>query len=194
MADISFTVSPGVSLVAVNGIEVKNHSFFDRNNKLTLPNGKNQVLVRYSVEIKKSGSLEIETTNPHVLVFNEVDKEIHLLVPDIKRLSEFRKFNAGKSWLLKESSGRSIQYLSQPLIKDGLQINRDYERELQELNASGGEIAITTGAYLAVYTPVLNESNKKSDSINLPEISLQYWYLNADSETRKRFKSWVSDK
>ena len=194
MADIKFSVSPGVSLIVINGIEVESSSFFHNNNTLTLPNGINQILVQYSVEIKKSGSLEVETTDPHVLVFNEKDKDISLLVPDIKRFSEFRKFNESKSWTLKDSTGRSIEYLSKPLIKEGFQINRDYERELQKLNESGDEVSIATGTSSVGFTHYLNESNKKSNLNNLPETLLQYWYLKADIETRKRFKSWVRDK
>lgn len=194
MAEVKLSVAPGVSLISVNGSEIERGSLFESKSTIILPNGKNQILVQYSSEIKSSGSLEIESTDPHVLVFSVDDKDVLLLAPDIKRLSGFRKFNAGKFWLLKDSSGRLIDYLSKPLLKEGFQINKDYERELKELNNSGGDFSINKSISLPELPFRINKSNKNSNSINLPEVLLKYWYKNADIETRKRFKSWVSDK
>lgn len=194
MAEVKLSVSPGVSLIAANGSEIENDSYFESKNTIILPNGKNQILVQYSSEIKSSGSLEIESTDPHVLVFSANDTSVFLLAPDIKRLSEFRKFNTGKFWLLKDSSDHSIEHLSKPLLKEGFQINRDYERELQDLNNAGGDLSINKSMSLSQLSSRINQSNNNSNPINLPEVLLKYWYLNADTETRHRFKSWVSDK
>lgn len=193
-AEVVLSVVPGITLLAINGSEIDSGSFFENKSTIILPDGKNQILVQYSSEIKKSGNLEIEITDPHVLVFSVNDNDILLSVPDIKRFSEFRKFNAGKLWLLKDSSDHSVEYLSKPLLKEGFQINRDYERELQDLNNAGGDLSINKSMSLSLLSSRINQSNNNSNSINLPEVLLKYWYLNADTETRHRFKSWVSDK
>ncbi len=193
-AEVILSVGPGITLLATNGSEVDSGSFFENKSTIILPDGKNQILVQYSSEIKKSGNLEIESTDPHVLVFSVNNKDILLSVPDIKRFSEFRKFNAGKLWLLKDSSDHSVEYLSKPLLKEGFQINRDYERELQDLNNAGGDLSINKSMSLSQLSSRISQSNNNSNSINLPEVLLKYWYLNADTETRNRFKSWVSDK
>ena len=193
-AEIDLSIGPGISLIAANGSEIESSSLFESNRSITLPNGKNQLLVQYSLEIRSSGSLEMEYTDPHVLVFNASDKSLRLLVSEVKGLSEFRQFNSGKFWSLKDSTGRLIKHRSKPLLKEGFQINRDYEQELEELNNTGGDLSINNPVILSVVSPRTNEINKKANLINLPETLLRYWYLNADIETRQRFKSWVSDK
>lgn len=194
MADINLSVGTDVFLLAVNGVEVESASLFEQKNPVSLSNGKNQILVQYSAEIKSSGGYEIESSDAHVLVFNVNDQNIFLSAPEINSLTDFRRFNSGKYWLLKESSGRVIKYLSQPLLKEGIQINRDYERELQEFNKLGGELSIKSDASIPVFEFTSDQINNNSGSINLPETLLQYWYLKADKETRSKFKSWASDK
>ncbi len=169
---------------------------------MSLPNGKNQILVQYSTEVKQAGGFEIESTDAHVLVFTAVDQDVQLSAPAINKLSELRQFNRGDTWILKDSAGHSIAYLSQALVKDGFQLNRNYEQELSKLNQSGGAIAIGNRLQLTGFSselgeankPVSNEYNNKSSSLNLPETLLKYWYLHADLETRERFKTWVKNK
>lgn len=193
IADNTLSVASGVSIIAVNGYEINKSSLFGHEGNIVLPNGKNQILVQYTQEIKSSGSFEIENSDLHVLDFSADNQEISLLVPDIKRLSEFRQFNGGELWLLKDSSGQLIEYVSQPLLKEGLQINRDYERELQEFNSAGGDVAINNSMGSQKLFLSINNSNK-SDSVSLAKTMLMYWYSNADIDTRKSFKSWISDK
>nr|WP_320136945.1 DUF2057 domain-containing protein [uncultured Amphritea sp.] len=202
MADVKLSVGSDISLIAVNGYEVESKSFFDNKKTAILPNGKNQILVKYSTEIKQAGGLEIESTDAHVLVFTAVDQDVQLSAPTIKKVSELRQFNRGDTWILKDSAGNSITYLSQTLVKDGFQINRNYEQELSKLNQSGGAIAIGNSLKLTGFSsesgeinkPFSNEQNNKSGSLNLPETLLRYWYLHADLETRERFKTWVKGK
>lgn len=202
LADVKLSVAPDISLIAVNGSEIESNSFFENKKIATLPDGKNQILVQYTAEVKTSGGFEVESSDAHVIVFTAVDKAIQLSVPVIKKISEFREFNRGNSWLLKDSSGHSVEYLSEALIKEGFQINRNYEQELSKLNESGGETSITNSMKIAGFSsdsdiknkPVLNGYNNKDDSINLPATLLRYWYLNADVETRETFKAWVNGK
>ncbi|MDO6565084.1 DUF2057 domain-containing protein [Amphritea sp. 1_MG-2023] len=202
MADNNFSTAADISLIAINGVEIESDSFFDNKQMFTLPNGKNQILVQFSTEVNTSGGLAFETTDAHVLVFNAVDKDIQLSAPDIKKLSEFRQFNLGNAWILKDSDGAAIEYLSEALIKDGFQMNRNYEQELKKLNAAGHAVSITE---LIKYTGFASDSamvkssdypdNKlRTDSINLPETLLRYWYLNADLDTRAKFKAWINAK
>ncbi|BBB25430.1 YccT family protein [Amphritea japonica] len=189
-ADINLSVGSGITLIAVNGAEINRSSLFDHADNIVLPNGKNQILVQYSTEIRSSGSFNVENSDLHVLVFSVTDKTISLLTPEIKRLSEFKRFNAGKLWILKDSFDRSIKYISKPLLKSGFQINRDYEAELKTLNESGGDISISN-VFVSEKSPPQNKFLNEYNRINLPEIMLEYWYLKADVDTRNRFKSSV---
>lgn len=199
MADVKLSVGTDISLLAVNGYEVESKSFFDNKKSVLLPNGKNQILVQYSAEVKQAGGFEIESTDAHVLVFTAVDQDVVLKAPVIKKLSELHELNRNGTWLLNDSAGNSIEYVSKTLVKDGFQINRNYEQELRKLNESGGAISIGHRQKLTGFSsesgvtnkPVANDHNNKSNSINLPETLLRYWYLNADLETRERFKTWV---
>ncbi|RTE65253.1 DUF2057 domain-containing protein [Amphritea opalescens] len=201
MAEVKFSVGSDIMLIAVNGSEIVNDSFFENTDTMILPNGKNQILVQYSTEVKASGGSEIETTDAHVIVFNAEDTAVHLSAPEIKKLSQFREFNLGGAWLLSDNAGTKIQYLSQPLIKEGFQINRNYEQELRTLNESDTPVSMKKSMTLVGFsstaepnTPMLKQNANEVDSINLPETLLRYWYLNADLETRAKFKVWLDGK
>ncbi|MBN1008709.1 DUF2057 family protein [Amphritea pacifica] len=209
MAEVELLAGSGISIIAVNGVEVESDSLIGNTVSATLPNGINQVLVNYSAEIESSGDLEIETTNPHVIVFNAKDSRIQLSTPEITRLSDFETFDKGQQWKLADSSGHTISYQSKPLIKEGFQLSRDYAAELQRFNQSGDALSINSfaasnrsSASLPInnvasgvaINPLSNGSVYNSDSVNLPEQLLQYWYMKADAETRERFKAWIRNK
>ncbi|SER15355.1 hypothetical protein SAMN03080615_04127 [Amphritea atlantica] len=209
MANVELSAGSGISIIAVNGVEVESDSLIGNNVSATLANGISQILVNYSAEIESSGDLEIETTNPHVIVFNAKDTHVQLSAPEITRLSDFDEFDKGQQWKLADSSGHVISYQSKPLIKEGFQLSRDYASELQRFNQSGDALSINSFASInrsSIRSPINNTasgvrintlSNKSVDNsgpVNLPEELLQYWYLKADADTRERFKSWISNK
>ncbi len=209
MADVELSADSGISIIAVNGIEVESDSLIGNNISATLPDGINQILVNYSAEIKSSGDLEIETTNPHIIVFNAENDKVQLSAPEITRMSAFDEFDKGQQWTLTDSSGHAIRYQSKPLIKEGFQLGRDYASELQHFNQSDDALSINRFVSInrsSVSSSVNNSVSgndmnsfksgtaDRSDSVNLPEELLQYWYLKADAETRERFKAWISNK
>ncbi|WP_428036096.1 YccT family protein [Amphritea sp.] len=209
MAEVELSAGSGISIIAVNGVEVESDSLIGNNISATLPNGINQILVNYSAEIESSGDLEIETTNPHIIVFKAEDSRLVLSAPEITRISDFNEFDKSQQWKLADGSGSSISYQSKPLIKEGFQLSRDYASELQRFNQSGDALSINSFAPInrpPVTLPInsvvsgvnisslSNGSADNADSVNLPEKLLQYWYLKADAETRERFKVWISNK
>ncbi len=193
MADVKLTVDSGIELIAVNGTEFNGSFFGTGKNTVELLNGDNQVLVRYSVEMKSSGDTEIESSNPHVLLFEAHDDLVLLSAPEIKKMDDLRDFDNGKYWILTGSSGESIDYQAQPRIREGFELSRDYEQELKEFNRKGGAVSMKSDSSISddnisAVTSVLSENN------NLPEVMLRYWYFQADHKTKVRFKSWVLDK
>lgn len=208
-SEVRLSADSGISIIAVNGVEVESDSLIGNNVSATLPNGISQILVNYSAEIESSGDLEIETTNPHIIVLQEKDSQIQLSAPEITRLSDFNEFDKGQQWRLTDNSGHSIRYQAKPLIKEGFQLSRDYATELQRFNQSGDALSINNFASInrsSVRSSINNSASgvginslsngsaDSNDSINLPEQLLQYWYLKADAETRERFKAWIGNK
>ncbi|WP_299199264.1 DUF2057 domain-containing protein [uncultured Amphritea sp.] len=209
LAEVRLSAGSGISIIAVNGVEVKSDSLIGNNVSATLPNGISQILVNYSAEIESSGDLEIETANPHIIVLQAKDSQIQLSAPDITRLADFNEFDKGQQWKLTDSTGHTIRYKAKPLIKEGFQLSRDYAAELQRFNQSGDALSINNFASInrssvrssinnsasGVEINSLSSGSADSDSsMNLPERLLQYWYLKADAETRERFKTWIGNK
>ena len=207
LADVKLSAENGIYIIAVNGVELESDSLIGNKLSAQLPNGVNQILVRYSAEIETFGDIEIENSNPHIIVFKAQDNSLKLSAPEIKRMSEFDEFDNGQQWLLTDSAGRSISYKSKPLIKEGFQLSRDYVRELNDFNRSGDELSINylpsdmrdsakqaESKSVVISYKFSDESIDNKKNVNLPEQLLQYWYLKADAETRERFKDWISDK
>lgn len=196
VADVKVKIKDGVSLLAVNGVEFKAGRYFENKNEIFLKNGSNKLLIQYTAEIKTSSSdYELESTNPHVILFTEADVELILGVPRIRNMSELGRLESKGEWRFHNVSGQPIAFKYDVLKKEGFQLSRDYGRELETYNRTQSIAAINlsnskfnSGSYQFESVP------DKASAVginNMPEEMLRYWYNQADSASRERFKIWI---
>ncbi len=196
-ADIKLNLSEGISMLALNGVEASSDSGY-----VMLPDGQNQIVVKYAAEIKTSADdYELESTEAFVLRFEASKTDMSLSVPVIRSMRDLERFENSAAWGLSDATGSAIEFQSAALVKEGFQLARDYERELIEFNQTNSPAALKTqkSTYSAFYgnqpvkKPVNNSVEQAGEeAANMPEEMLKYWYNQADSETRKRFKAWLA--
>jgi len=188
-ADVLVKLADDVTLLAENGKTNSSSGTFLRKEKHVLSNGINQLLVRYSAEVKGArNDRSLEQTDAFVILFSASDEQLVLAAPSIKSHSDLEKFNRSGGWKLINEQGFQLDIKEASLKYQGFQLNRDYEEELAKFNLSNSSAAYST----APGNPLKSESEIGGAPLNGMEIQmLKYWYRQADIKTRNQFENWV---
>ncbi len=201
-----------VDLLAVNGKEVSR-----QRGSIQLPDGDNQLLMRLVVDVGRNFDAEMEYSDLIILAFSATDRQLQLIVPEIKSTLEMRVFNRDPEIKLLAADNTPLPFARDKLIKEGFQLGRDYEQELAEYNNSNAPAALATlvsapnqqaQGQPEVDTPPRRSSaegsrqtKQKQSQAESPAVSqqkteaeppmtkemLRYWYEKADKKTRQEF-------
>ncbi|MFT5788954.1 MAG: hypothetical protein ACI8SJ_001062 [Shewanella sp.] len=198
IANVELTLPSNSELVLINGKET------DGNKDLSLANGENQIALRYVGRYQQQGSQTQFSSDVIILTFSAEDKQLTLGFPRIRSSRAANAFNSAPQITMIDSSGTTIAFKQGLLIKEGMQLGRDYEDEISIYNSSNQVAAISTlAAPVILATPSSNtpiseavpasNSNTESDQINVGQM-LDFWYEQADEETKKAFKLKINAK
>ncbi|MFY0677666.1 MAG: DUF2057 domain-containing protein [Neptuniibacter sp.] len=194
-AEVKLEVGEGVNLLAVNGEEVESDSLFASKTSARLPNGTNQILVNYTAEIKPGDDSELEVTKPSVILFKTDASELYLSAPKMKTVRDVENFEKSLNWNLRDQNGNPISFKAALLIKEGFQLSRDYEDELEEFNMSNANAALPKTRIISP-AEVKHARNAQHSQVtenkNMAMDMLIYWYNQADEKTRRSFKELIS--
>lgn len=199
-ADVTVSVPDDVSVLAANGEKVKlDGGFFASERTLTLPDGVNQVVFRFTPFFNKGNDRVSVESDVIVTSFTSSDSKLALQLPEYRNLNDAEDNIKDLDWKLVDASGKAIAVKQDKLIKEGMQIGRDYVREVEDYNRTGGVAAIAVaGAMVQPMTlpAEIPEDMKqaraavKADST--AEEMLHFWYQKADAETKARFKAYIN--
>ncbi|UYI49037.1 DUF2057 domain-containing protein [Vibrio natriegens] len=199
-ADVTVSVPDDVSVLAANGEKVKlDGGFFASERTLTLPDGVNQVVFRFTPFFNKGNDRVSVESDVIVTSFTSTDSKLALQLPEYRNLNDAEDNIKDLDWKLVDASGNAIAVKQDKLIKEGMQIGRDYVREVEDYNRTGGVAAIAVaGAMVQPMTlpAEIPEDMKqaraavKADST--AEEMLHFWYQKADAETKARFKAYIN--
>lgn len=197
-ANVEVTLPSNSELVLVNGKESGG------TDKLTLDNGENQLALRYSGRYQQQGSQTQFSSDVIIMTFSAENTSLTIAMPRIRSNSAADAFNRSPKISLKDSSGVDIAFHQDKLIKDGMQLGRDYEKEIFDYNSSSQVAALgalakpITTQVAPKQVPIENitqqvNDSKQTDQINVGQM-LDFWYQQADEETRKAFKLKINSK
>lgn len=196
LADINISAGDGVKILAINGEAIDAGTFFSAAPELTAHNGKAQIVAEYTAEITESADeYQLEKSDTFVLTFTAENTAIRIHAPEISNRYSLKAFNSTGNWQLQDAAGKSVPFVFGKLEKEGFQLVRDYEKEVKEFNNSTADAAVSE---LNIETHSFNqgratypaESNFHPDQKMVGQM-LQYWYEQANTETRNKFKSWT---
>ncbi|MGR4989224.1 DUF2057 domain-containing protein [Vibrio rotiferianus] len=193
-ADVTIHVPDDVSVLAANGEKVKlSGGFFSSDKSFTLPDGVNQVVFRFSPFFSKGNDRVSVDSDVTIARFNADNAELTFQLPKYRDLRDAESKIKDMDWKLVDASGSAIPVEQDKLIKPGMQIGRDYIREVEDYNRAGGVAAIGVASVAAVQPvtlPAKIPADMKADST--AEEMLHFWYQKADAETKARFKEYVN--
>ncbi|MGF1737656.1 YccT family protein [Photobacterium satsumensis] len=196
-ADVKLDLPYQADLVLVNGVEQ------DGNDTLTLPNGVNQLAFTYVDSLRNNGDDYLYKSDVIVFKFDASDEALKLDLPKLRTAQDARKFNKSPKFSLVAANGEKVSFEQDKLIKSGLQLGRDFEKEIAVYNQSGKVAAVVTTAPAAAVVPVTLPAATPSSTSpkppvdqqqtrNVAENMLNYWYEQADEATKARFKAKIN--
>jgi uncharacterized protein len=205
-ADSTLEIPEKINTMVLNGKKVK------RLDTLPLTCGINQIVVQFQGEVGSSFDHDAEMGYSEVFVikFEANTQPLKMVIPKIKRARDLDKFNKTANIKILNAAGQTIPTEIAILKKDGVQLLRDFEKEIKAFNETVSPAAVnlnppvnkkraktpsTSSNPVTALKPAPNNqvaSTPETNNSNMAESMLKYWYNQADEETRKQFKHWIN--
>ncbi len=149
MAKVTITVPDTVELLAANSETPQMEgSMFSSNKTIVLPNGDNQIVFKYAPYFDQGKKRITVESQAIIAKFNAKDAKLHFVFNKYNTLSQAQKNINNLQWNLVDQNDNKLVVEQDRLIKEGVQIGRDYPREAQDYNTKGGPAAIVTALTL----------------------------------------------
>ncbi|CAM3074545.1 DUF2057 family protein [Vibrio neptunius] len=197
-AEVTITVPDTVDVLVANDAKPElSGGFFSSKQTLTLPDGENQILFRYQPYFTQGKDRIILESDPIIATFDTKNTELTFDMPKYRDQREAEKEIKQVDWQLITASGSALAVKQDKLVKDGMQIGRNFKIELADYNRRGGVAAVSAATIGAAVQPVtlpaqVTQEGIKSDST--AEEMLHFWYNKADAATQARFKQFLLEK
>lgn len=198
-ANVTLKLPKNIVIVAENGKKTKVET------KASLPDGNNQLVIRFAGELSRKHADEnadFESSDTFVVLFNASNQSLKMVTPRIQRLSELEKWNKNPNIRILDSANTDIDIQIARLEKEGIQIFRDYETELEAFNKTDSPAALGTLTSVsedsisspakAVTIPSPKKQSGAADKTDMAEDMLEYWYQQADENAKARFKQRIN--
>lgn len=206
-AEVILQLPSDVELLTVNGQKPSGTT------PLILSNGLNQIAFRYNTRYRQQTNSVRYQSDVLIIRFEEADQQLQLELPSINSAKSAKQFNDSPTLKLVNKQNQSVHFDQDRLVKNGLQIGRNFEQEIFQYNQGKHLASLTITAEQStpqVSSPTMNNTVtplaaaitptttiKQSSTPNTPtqaEIShmLDYWYQLADDTTKARFKAKIS--
>ncbi|EKO3481979.1 DUF2057 family protein [Vibrio fluvialis] len=185
-ATVTLDVPDTIDLLVVNGGKPNTSGgFFASSKKVEMEDGQQQIVFRYHPYFTQGNDRVGVESDVVIAKFNAADQSISFDMPEFRNAADAERSIKSMEWTLRDQQGTAIEMKQDRLIKEGMQIGRDYKQETLEYNMTGGPAAITTQ-----YVKPTSANGSTSDTT--AEEMLHFWYDKADAQTKARFKQYVN--
>lgn len=200
-AGVELELPENVTAVAVNGENRKTQG------RVSLPDGMNQVAVQFVgiLGSRYDDDADMGYSDVFVVKFAARNQRLKMEMPRIRRALDLEKFNRESDIRIVTADGRTVDSEIAKLEKEGIQVFRDFEKELEDFNKTDSPAAVNklrsvSGKPDPAKEPSKNtpaetkqvEPIQKQPAGNMAEKMLKYWYQRSDEATRERFKRWIN--
>lgn len=189
MADVSLKLPDGMGIVAVNGY---NSDHFD---EVSLSGGRNQIAIRFEKDFSRGfDDGAIEKSDVFVLRFDYANGILVMGMPDIKRVSQLKRFNRDPRITLTDGNGQPVEFAIDKLKKEGVVLLRNYAEELRKFNGTESPAAVKNGkSHVRQYEPVFPHEHKIKQRKDTGAQSTAESLSESSKESGKRAKAETPD-
>ncbi|AHG18564.1 hypothetical protein Z042_02190 [Chania multitudinisentens RB-25] len=193
-------LSPDIDLLAVDGKRMTG-SLLKGADSLELDNGQHQLLFQVTKTMRKNAQIQVlYTSSPLIAVFNSHNiSAVSIELPNIDNERESRHFETTLNYRIIDKNGKVLPVKRDVLPLHTLPTDVSLEKVLADYNGKGHPASVPALAHLRATTiadPLrTNKANQKVITLKEGTVSeqmLQYWFLQADKETQKRFIGWAN--
>ncbi len=189
-ADVTLNLPQSAELVLVNGVNTEGNA------PQILNNGNNQIAFRYNKNYRENGDTHLFRSEVVIMTFSGSDIAYTLQLPNISSAYQAQKFNNHPMMSLLSADGSEIPFKDGLLIKNGIQIGRNFQQEITKYNLSEAPAALPSIVMANEIQPVQLpvSSTKKEEKIDQAYVTkmLNYWYSKADTTTQQHFKASIN--
>ncbi|ENM5900128.1 DUF2057 family protein [Vibrio mimicus] len=188
-AKVTIDIPDTIDLLVVNGSSPKlSGGFFDATKKLELDDGEQQIVFRYSPYFSQGSDRIIIDSDVIIATFDAANQDFTFDMPKYRDAPQATKAIKKMEWQLVDQQGKAVEMRQDRLIKEGMQLGRNFEFETAEYNRKGGIAALTS----SIATQPLTQQEASNAAASAAEEMLHFWYNKADEETKARFKAFVN--
>lgn len=154
MAEVVLDIPAEVDLLVVNGKESDKGGFFSKAGNITLPDGENQIVFRYTPSFRRGSERDQFNSDVIIAKFDVSDTELTFKFPQYSDAWDAEKFNRNPQWQLINSAKQSVDLTQDKLMYEGFQLGRDYVQEVNAYNvaAQPAAVAVATAPVVAATT------------------------------------------
>ena len=192
-AKVSIEVPSNVNVLVVDGAKPhESGSFLSATKTIELEDGQHQILFRYQPVFSEGQERYSTESDPIVATFSATNQALSFQLPEYRDIKDAEKNIKSMQWSLTDKSGQAVSVKQDKLIKEGMQIGRNFRDEIDEYNRSGriASVGVVQPAINYSGAPAPAPAAQPGDST--AEEMLHFWYNKADAQTRARFKAYLS--
>lgn len=178
--------SSNINFLAFDGQKVKKNSTLQVNDSQL-----HQVVLDVSGIYRAGSDDTFFESDPIILTFNGRSDDIHIIAPELRSENEVEKFKKTPNFKIVSVSGQAIDYKQDYLKGEGFMPNSRVVENLARYNGGNG-VAAVKSLVMSPIVGMLPNDGVKGQGENIAEQQLQYWYQQADKETKKRFLDWAT--
>lgn len=163
---------------------------------LKAENGTQQVVFKYRGSYRQQGQQQRFISEAIIVTFNGQDSDYTIEIPPINSSKDADRFNQNPNIAISDNRGTSVEHRVDTLTKNGIQLGRNYQKEIEEYNLTAAPAALvlvepTQASSTKVQAIVGDKKADKLDQIDAGKM-LDFWYQQADQETRESFKKRIN--
>ncbi|ARV25981.1 putative uncharacterized protein [Vibrio anguillarum] len=202
-ADVVVNIDRNLQILAVNGVEPE--ISFGHTNEITLPDGANQLLVRFDKVIHFGGNQNKYKSPAIVVSFNQSNSKV-LLKPAsmVKDETTAKAFDKNPAVVLTNAAKQSVEFQQDVLVTQGFSLIRDYEKELYQYNSQAKVASISAlnqvgfnqkrgqaAPMPAQASETVISAEPVTTAVPTSFTMVQYLYGEATSAEQQEFANWA---
>ncbi|MCS6155276.1 DUF2057 domain-containing protein [Shewanella baltica] len=226
-ADVNLNLPKNAEVLTVNGKPAV------KSGNLVLADGINQIAFRYAAQYRQQADSVHYLSDVLIVRFDASAQTLTLTLPGINSARDAKKFDESPKLTLSNTQDEAVSFTSDKLIKNGIQLGRDFEHEILQYNLSNHPASLNLSMNTATTQPndaiapvlasqpqirqtavvtstnliapavvsssaaAVNDKAQQTTPATTPsqtEISqmLDYWYKQANDNTKASFKAKIN--
>ncbi|QYJ96282.1 DUF2057 domain-containing protein [Shewanella alkalitolerans] len=154
-AEVTITLPDSAEPLLLNGKDITSHQLISQN-------GPQQLVFNARASYREFGQQKRFVSETLIVTFSGDNNHYRVAIPKINSPKSAEKFNDAPQISLTDTQGKNVAYKMDKLLKDGIQIGRDYSEEIKAYNMGQGVAAIAINQ--AVQVAPTSTSNSASSS------------------------------